>query len=108
MRVDQGIDFLIHERRDGVAQVLVVENLVALLVDRLALLVDDVVVFDHALANVEVVALDARLGALDCLGNDARLDSIVFLHPHPLHEAGDAIRGEPFHQVVFEREVEAR
>ena len=65
MAVDERLDLGVDELADGLGQVLVVEDLVALGVDRLALLVDDVVVLDDALADVEVVALDAGLGALD-------------------------------------------
>ncbi len=93
---------------DRLAQVLVVEDLVALGVDRLALLVDHVVELDDALADVEVEALDPGLGALDRLADDARLDGHVVLEAHPLHQPGDPIRREPLHQVVVERQVEAR
>ncbi|HEX8026647.1 MAG TPA: preprotein translocase subunit SecA, partial [Candidatus Limnocylindrales bacterium] len=75
----QDVDLLVEEGLDGLRQVLVVEDLVALGVDRLALLVDDVVELDDALADVEVEALDARLGALDRLGHEARLDRDVVL-----------------------------
>ena len=86
-----GLDLLVDEAADGVGQVLVAEHLVALGVDRLALLVDDVVVLDDALADVEVVALDARLGVLDGLGDEARLDGHVALEAHALHEPRDAV-----------------
>jgi hypothetical protein len=102
------VDLLIDEGLDRVRQVLVAKNLVALLVDGLALLVDDVVVLDDALADVEVVALDSALGALDRLGHEARLDGHVLFEAEALHEAGDSVRGEALHQVVFERQVEAR
>ena len=36
------------------------------------------------------------------------LDRHALLHAEPLHQAGDAVRPEDPHQVVFEREVEAR
>jgi len=59
---------------------LVVEDLVALRVDRLALLVDDVVELHDTLADVEVEPFDAALGALDRLADEARLDGDVVLH----------------------------
>jgi len=71
------LEVLVEERPDGLGQVLVAEDLVALGVDRLALAVDDVVELDDALADVEVEALDARLGALDRLADEARLDVVV-------------------------------
>ena len=36
------------------------------------------------------------------------LDRHALFHPQPLHQARDAIRPEDAHQVVFERQVEAR
>ena len=98
----------VDEVTNGLGQVLVAQDLVALGVDRLALLVDDVVVLDDALADVEVVALDARLGVLDGLGDQPRLDGHVALEAHALHQAGHAVRAEALHQRVFERQVEAR
>ena len=102
------VDLVVEEPADGLGEVLVVEDLVALGVDRLALLVDDVVELDDALADVEVEALDARLGALDRVRHEPRLDGDVLLEPEPLHQAGDAVGGEALHEVVVERQVEAR
>ena len=105
---DQHVDLVVEEAPDGLGQVLVVEDLVALGVDRLALLVDDVVELDDALADVEVEALDAGLGALDGARHELRFDRDVFLEPEALHQPGDPLGGEALHQVVLEREVEAR
>ena len=41
-------------------------------------------------------------------GDHAVLDRHAFFHAQPLHQAGDAVRPEDAHQVVFERQVEAR
>ena len=67
---DQRLDLVIEEGLHRFGQVLVAEHLVALRVDRLALLVDDVVELDDALPDVEVEALDPGLGALDRLGDE--------------------------------------
>ena len=72
--VEQSVDLLVEEIEDRLPEVLVAEDLVALGVDRLALLVDDVVELDDPLADVEVVALDPGLGALDRLADEARFD----------------------------------
>ena len=108
MALGERVDLVVEERLDGLGQVLVVEDLVALGVDRLALLVDDVVVLDDALADVEVEALDAALGDFDGLRHHPRLDGDVVVEPEPLHQAGHALAREPLHQVVLERQVEAR
>ena len=107
MDLGQHVQLGLDEVADGLGQVLVAQDLVALRVDRLALLVDDVVVLNDALADVEVVALDARLGVLDRLGDQPRLDGHVPLEAHALHQAGDAVRGEALHQRVLEGQVEA-
>ena len=78
---DEVLEVLVEEGPDRLGQVLVAEDLVALRVDRLALAVDDVVELDDALADVEVEALDAALGALDRLADDARLDVVVLSSP---------------------------
>ena len=77
-------------------------------VDRLALLVHDVVVLEHVLADVVVVGLDLLLGPLDRPGEHAVLDLLPLLHAQRLHELGDALGGEDAHQVVFQRQEEDR
>ena len=108
VRVDDALELLLDEGQHGLAEVLVVEDLVALGVDPLALLVDDVVVLDDALADVEVVALDAGLRVLHGLGDHARLDGHVALEAHALHERRDAVAGEALQEGVLQGEVEAR
>src|SRR5262245_48325533 len=106
--LDDLLEVLVLERADRLGQVLVAEDLVALGVDGLALAVDDVVELDDALADVEVEAFDAALGALDRLADDAGLDVVLLVEPEALHHRGDPLRGKALHQVVVEREVEAR
>ena len=107
-RSTSDVDLLVEEGPHRLGQVLVAEDLVALGVDRLALLVDDVVVLDDALADVEVVALDPGLGALDRL--ETSRDSIATSSSSPMRSIrpGHAVRREALHQVVLERQVEAR
>ena len=84
------------------------ENLAAQRVDALTLLVHHVVVFEQVLADGEVLRFDLLLRALDGARHHAVLDRHAFFHAEPLHQARDAIRAEDAHQVVFEREEEAR
>ena len=42
------------------------------------------------------------------LRDHAVLDRHALFHAEPLHQAGDAVGAEDAHQVVFERQVEAR
>ena len=87
---------------------LALENLAAQRVDALALLVHHVVVLEQVLADGEVLRLDLLLRALDGARHHAVLDRHAFFHAELLHQAGDAVGAEDAHQVVFERQVEAR
>ena len=87
---------------------LALENLPAQRVDVLALLVHHVVVLEEMLADGEVLRFDLLLRALDGARHHAVLDRHAFFHAEPLHQARDAVRPEDAHQVVFERQVEAR
>ena len=77
-------------------------------VDALTLLVHHVVVLEQVLADREVLAFHLPLRPLDGPRHHAMLDGDALFHAQPLHQAGDAVRAEDAHQVVFEREVEAR
>ena len=87
---------------------LALEDLAAQRVDALTLLVHHVVVLEQVLADGEVLRLDLLLRPLDRAGHHPVLDRDAFFHAEPLHQAGDAVRPEDAHQVVFERQVEAR
>src|SRR5207342_1444666 len=84
------------------------EQLVALAVDDLALVVVDVVEIEQVLADVEVVRFHLALRAGDLLGDEAAFDDVVFLQAHARHRLLHPVGREDAHQVVFERQVEAR
>ena len=84
------------------------EDLPAQRVDALTLLVHHVVVFEEMFADGEVLRLDLFLGALDRARHHPVLDGNAFLHAETLHQTGDPVGSEDAHQVVFERQVEAR
>jgi hypothetical protein len=106
--VDERVDDFVANTGDRVGDIVRAHQLGALLVDDLALIVGDVVVFEQVLAGVEVVRLDLALRALDLLREHAALDDLAFLHAGRLQPALGALRvAEDAHQVVFEREIEA-
>ena len=72
---------------DARRDVLGLEQLVALLVDHLALVVRDVVVLEQVLADVEVAGLDLALRVLDRARDQGVLDRLAFGHLQPLHDA---------------------
>ncbi len=86
----------------------VFEQRTAQRVDVLALLVHDVVVLEQVLADGEVLRLHLLLRPLDGARHHAVLDRHALFHPQALHQAGDAVGPEDAHQVVFERQIEAR
>lgn len=53
---------------DILAQILAVEHLAALIIDDIALLVHNIVVFQNALTGLEVAAFNGLLGLLDSAG----------------------------------------
>ncbi|MNG91398.1 hypothetical protein D3C79_503070 [compost metagenome] len=104
---DGSVQYFLAEFDDGVADVLGGQQAVAHVVDHLALLVGDVVIFEQLLTNVEVAAFDLALGFLDSVGDHAVLDGLARLHAQCLHEVLHPVRGEDAHQAVFQRQVEA-
>ncbi len=84
------------------------ERCVAQAVDDLALLVHHVVVLEQVLADVEVVRLDPLLRAADRAGHQRVLDDLALLDAQRSMMAGDALGAEEAHEVVLERQEEAR
>ncbi len=85
------VDHVPTHRVDGLRDVARLQQFVALLVNDLALVVGDVVVFEQVLANVEIAGLDLALGVLDRARHPAMLDRLAFGHLQPLHDRRDAV-----------------
>ncbi len=85
-----------------------IENLVALLVDHLALVVSHIVVLQQLLAHVEVARLHLALGALDGARHNARLNRFTIGHFEPVHDGLDPVTGKNPHQRVIQTQVKAR
>ena len=84
------------------------EQFAPAMVNHLALLVHDVVVFEQMLADVEVVRLDFLLRVFDRARYPSMLDGLVVLHPDSAHQALETVGAEDAEQVVLERHVESR
>src|SRR5947207_2715573 len=91
-----------------VVQVLAVQYPLALGVDDGALLVQHLVVLQDVLADLGVLRLDLGLGVLDLAGHHLGLDGHVLGDVEPLHDHLDRARPDPAHQLVLQRQVEAR
>ena len=80
---------------DGVGDIGLRQQVIALLVDDLALVIGDVIVLQQILANIKGI------------GNHAVLNGLALLHPQRLHKAFHPLGGEDPHQVVFHGQIEA-
>ena len=84
------------------------QDAAAQLVDDRTLLVHHVVVLERALADGEVLLLDAALRRLDRAVEPLVLHHLALLEAEALHDARDALRTEEAHQLVLERNEELR
>src|SRR5436305_10584376 len=107
VEVEQAFDDVLDDAHHVLAPLAPFEDVAATLVDRLALLVHHVVVFEEVLADLEVPPLDLGLGALDRLAHHAVLDRFALFHAEAAHDPLDAVGAEDPHEVVLEREIEA-
>ena len=105
--VDDGVDRVFDEVLHPVGDVIALEHVAAVRVDRLALAVQHVVVLQHVLADLGVAGLDLRLRALDRAADHGGLDRDVV---GEVRAGEDRLGGaglEQAHQVVGQRQVEA-
>src|SRR5277367_296737 len=94
------------------------ENVIALIfafergaangINRLALLVHNVVVFEKVFAGIEVLRFDGFLRVFNAAGDQAGFDGDAFGHAETEHQGFHAFAAENAHEVVFEREEKAR
>jgi len=96
------------QRRELGIHVLRIQDVVALLVDDLALVVGHVVVFEQLLADVEVARLDLALGAFDAARDDTGLDRLALGHLQAVHDGAHAVPREDAHERIVQTQVEAR
>ena len=101
------MDLVAEHGQDRRREVVRAKDPLSLMVDRLALPIDDVVVLDDVLAGIEVVALDARLGTLDGAAHHPGLQRRIVIETEATHDAAHPVAGEATHQVILEGEVEA-
>ena len=91
----------VHHVQDGFLQILAVQDLLALVVDDLPLLVHHVVVFQNGLTGLEVAALHGGLGIFDGTGQHLVLNGGVLIQIKLLHHVLDAVAAEQAHQIVL-------
>src|SRR5580658_6428929 len=101
--LDQSADHL----HDPFFLVAALEQQPAHAIDRLPLLVVDVVVFEQVFAGFEVLRFDGFLRLLNALGDELRLDGHILFHAQPQHQALHALAAEDAHQIVLQGKIEA-
>ena len=101
-------DDVVQDVVDLLAVVLGTNHVAAEAVNHLALAVHHVVILERAFANRVVVLFDATLGRLDRAVEPAMLQLLPLFESEALHDTGDTVRPEQAHQVILERDVEAR
>ena len=97
---------VLAHRGNHVRQIRRIEDVVALLVDHLALVIGYVVVFQQLLADVEIAGLDLALGRFNAARHDAGFDGFAIGHLQAVHDGLDAIARENAHQRVIQAQVE--
>ena len=84
------------------------ENCAARGINRFALLVHHVVVFEQMFSRFEVLCFDGLLRVLDSLADQPRFDRNAFRHAQPVHQRLHALAAENPQQIVLERKEESR
>ena len=105
--VDDLVDDVVKELRHAILQVVALEDVAAVAVDRLALAVQHIVVLQHVLADLRVARLDLALRAADGAAHDFRFDREVIRNVSTPHEGFGSSGVEQAHEVVGKRQVEA-
>ena len=95
------------QRRDLGVHVLRIQNVVALLVNHLALVIGHVVVFQQLLADVEVPGFHLTLGAFDAARDDARFDGLALGHLQTVHDGAHAVARKNAHQRIVQAQIKA-
>ena len=93
---------------DRLGDVLGFNELAALAVDHLALVIGHVVVFEQLFADIEVTAFDLALRRFERTRHQRVLDRFAFGHLQALHDRLQPLAGKNAQQGVIQREVEAR
>ncbi len=99
------VDQIFHHFHDVLLQIFTEQDLAALIVDDLSLLVHNVVVLQNVFTDLKVAAFNLFLSVFNGLGKHARSDRFI-LHAEPLHNALHSFAAEQTHQIVFQRNEE--
>ena len=105
--LNAAFDFGVHGIENEVARGVVEQDFLADSVDDFALLVHNIVVFQRAFTDGEVVLFHPALCRFDGFVQPRVLELFAFFEPEPFHDLHDAVGTENTHQIVFQRNIEA-
>jgi hypothetical protein len=106
--VYDGRDQAIHHVHHARLLIVTLEQIPAHPVDRLALLVHHVVVFENVFARAKILRLDGFLRGCDTLADEATLDRHVLFHAQAQHKILHPLPAEDAQQIVLQRKIEPR
>ena len=92
---------------DVLAQILAVEHLTALIIDDIALLVHNVVVFQDTLTGLEVAAFDGLLSLLDRAGEHLVVKRCILINTEGVHHVAHTLGAKQTHYIIGQRNIEA-
>ena len=108
--VDADVHAVLRDIRDHlvdeIPHALAIEHPEALFVDDSPLLVHDPVIFQHILADAEVIVLYLLLGVLDGIGQGLVLDFLSLRDAQGIEHANQPLGSEQPHQIVLQRDIE--
>ena len=102
------VDDVVAHVVDGFGDFLALHQADALFEDDLALVIHHVVVLEDVLADVEVAGFNLLLGLFQRLVDPRMDDRFALLQAELLQHAIQAVGAEDAHQIIFQREIEAR
>ena len=87
-------------------EVLVLQNLITLFIDKAALLVQHVIVFKEVLTDIEVALFNLGLGLFNTLVKPRMLNRLTRFHTDLCHYPLETFAAEQSHQIVIEGKEE--
>ena len=83
-------------------QVSCIQDFIALLVDNLALVIGDIVVFKQLLAHVKVACFHLALRTLNAARHDTRLNRLAIGHLEAIHDRLHTVTRKDAHQRIIQ------
>ena len=108
LTLNRHLNGLIQPFQIGPPQAKLLEYFQALPVDHGTLFVHDIVIIQHAFADVEIVSFDADLGLFQGSGDQTMLKRLIVIRIRPFHKIAHAITGESAKQLIFQTQEETR